>query len=430
MADIEDRNAATAVRKQSAAERQAAAARAFGPRQREDCDFPRFDRSRNGFSVRTMKARHDVSFTFHTNRRSALEVGSFCEDLLGAWPRHAIVVPIEHGDLAKACRARMRDVEEDDSEGLVEDWDRVFRPGVEFRGYPVTKWEHAFQLAQQLRAEYNAYRDSLGVESSTELSANRREATIRARIEHEPPVERWSLLLGDALSNYRGALDGLAWELAHMEGRKVATEHQRSLYFPLAATEAKWNSMQTTTLASMPKVILARLETVQPFHFEPVEEGIGLYLNQMNNLDKHRAALGVELRVVDKVTYAIHVKPEDPNSRSDFELQFVAPDRPVVDGDELFVLQEAEPVRSLTVPKLPLVLCVGVNGKRHNVFHLLDLIERQVAATFIAACVGFPSAEWLAFIAQDGTPRPTAPWCPHVARYTREMREAIGGPPE
>ncbi|WP_258027445.1 hypothetical protein [Microbacterium sp. BH-3-3-3] len=38
-------------------------------------------------------------------------------------------------------------------------------------------------------------------------------------------------------------------------------------------------------------------------------------------------------------------------------------------------------------------------------FELLDLIERQVAGTFINACVGVTPADWVDFI-MNGTPRP------------------------
>lgn len=305
----------------------------------------------------------------------------------------------------------------------IEGWDRIYRPGVEIRAYPVAKWEHAWSLARQLRSDYNDYRAALREETTPDMSPDRRSITFRARIEHQPPLEAWTLAFGDALHNYRSALDGLAWELANLDGRTVAPEHERSLYFPLALSEKSWEKLKRTTLASMPAVVLDRLSTVQPYRFEPVEEGIGLLLNKMSNLDKHRAGLSLELRVVDKTTFSIEFTPEDPNASHDYEYEFLAPDRSIRNGDVVFAFREREPVKSARVDKLPMILGVEIDGRGHNVFELLDMIERQVAGTFINACVGMPSGAWAKYLMEGGG-RPETAWYPNLARYSAEMRQA------
>lgn len=308
----------------------------------------------------------------------------------------------------------------------IPDWDRIFRQGVEFRAWPAAKWEHAWALSDSLWRQYIEYRESLGTETTAELSADRRIVTFHAHIEIAPPLDRWTLLLGDILHNYRSALDGLAWELAHLDGQRVAPKHERQLYFPLAQTEDRWLELMTTTLSSMPQVILDRLHTVQPYRFEPVDQGIGVLLNQMSNLDKHRSAISLELRVADKTTFEVRMKPDNKNAPRTYDYEFVAPDRALRNGDKVLVFKESGPVSDPAVPTLPLVLSVAIEEQVYDVFHLLRLIERQVASTFVNACVGIAPEEWATFMMGDG-PRPTTPWCPNTRRFSAEMRKRALG---
>jgi hypothetical protein len=171
----------------------------------------------------------------------------------------------------------------------------------------------------------------------------------------------------------------------------------------------------------MPAVVLDRLHTVQPYRFEPVEMGIGILLDKMSNLDKHRAALTLELRVADKTHFNVKMLPDNPGGARALEYEFVAPDRSVADGDRVFVFKESQPVRDPVVEKLPLLLAVTIDGALYDAFFLLHLIERQVASTFINACVGTAPVDWREFMTGNG-PRPLTPWYPNLGRYSTEMR--------
>jgi hypothetical protein len=312
----------------------------------------------------------------------------------------------------------------------IPDWDRVFRPGVDFRQYPVLKWARGWELTGQLWSEFARYREHLGEETTSSLSPDGRTATFRARISNPAPVEDWTIILGDALHNFRSSLDSLAWELANLDERSVAQEHERSLYFPLAETEARWEKLKRTTLASMPDVIHSRLYTVQPYRFEPVGEGIGLLLNKMSNLDKHRAALDLELRVADKTGFGIAMQHDEASSSVESanpgtpDYEFLAPNRAIKDGDIVFRFRERQALKWARVDKLPLALIVNIDGREYEVFQLLTLIDRQVAGTFINACVGITPPEWVTYLRGEG-PRPTSDWFPNVSRYTPEMRSAL-----
>lgn len=132
---------------------------------------------------------------------------------------------------------------------------------------------------------------------------------------------------------------------------------------------------------------------------------------------------------MDRQTFALQVAFEDEGPTSDFDYRFEAPHGQVSNGDVVFVFREAHRVVSARVEKLPLLLGVDLDGAFSNIFDLLVLAERQVAATFITACVGFPNERWGRFI--DGTgDRPSTRWFPDVERYPAEFYPLFGLTPD
>jgi hypothetical protein len=107
--------------------------------------------------------------------------------------------------------------------------------------------------------------------------------------------------------------------------------------------------------------------------------------------------------VLDNATYAIEFETEAPGSA--IAPEFIGVDRPVLDGDPVLHVTSGSPLRYVRVPGLPLELRVRVRGRDHNVFWVLDAIDRQVAASLIYVCTGILPAEWTAYVRAEG-PRP------------------------
>lgn len=103
----------------------------------------------------------------------------------------------------------------------------------------------------------------------------------------EPPLDAVALTVGDAVHNLRSALDNLAWTLAHLPG---PPKNPKSIYFPVCEKLSAWDKA-TKDLASIPKPILERVKTLQPFTFPKNEECFLWQLHKLDIADKHRSYL-------------------------------------------------------------------------------------------------------------------------------------------
>lgn len=274
---------------------------------------------------------------------------------------------------------------------------RQLEPGRDFSPRPLQKLIRARILTEELLVDLNDYRQSLGTETVSKYSEDRREVTFYSRIRHEPPLDRWALTFGDIVHNYRAALDGLAWELAKLDGGVPAEPHR--LYFPIFQEQSKWERASTTTLSSIPPDILDRLERVQPYHADPVELGIGVTLHRLDIEDKHRSDLRLELRPMDKVSYAMRCKYVGPVPVTELgdQAEWLAPAITIADNMPIVRVRSRLQFEEAGIDKLPLVLRIIDEGRDEPALEILRLADRQVAATFEIACTGAlgPEGRWL-----------------------------------
>lgn len=101
--------------------------------------------------------------------------------------------------------------------------------------------------------------------------------------------EEWGLLLGDALHNFRSALDHGWWQLAckHL-GRPPTEEEAKSVQFPILRLGVKWDARSQERWVG--KHAAAFVETLQPdpAGYPPDVLHPFVALNRLSNVDKHR----------------------------------------------------------------------------------------------------------------------------------------------
>jgi hypothetical protein len=269
---------------------------------------------------------------------------------------------------------------------------RELRAGRDFPLWPHLKFNHARRHANKLHDDFSLWRSSLGEETRTEYSADRRVATFYASIRNAPPTDEWSLTFGDAIHNFRSALDSLAWSLAHLDGNRPERRDEQRIYFPLCQTLSAFEKEATTTLRSMPDFALQRLESVQPYHGGPPESAISRILHELDIRDKHRSSIELASVAADKTTYGIVHRYRDRDYAPDSEsepYEWLGDEGPVRDGQPIARQRFAKPVEMAEILSLPLVLLISHNGTKYDAFHLLTLIERQLSATFHRIELGF-----------------------------------------
>ncbi|WP_344376059.1 hypothetical protein [Agromyces tropicus] len=222
---------------------------------------------------------------------------------------------------------------------------------------------------------------------TAEFSEDRRTVTFCARIAHAAPVYEWSLLLSDTIHNYRSALDALAWEVAHLDGRTPHPRHLRRIYFPICRTKKDWEEQVKGPLSSVPNDILERLHAVQPYPFVPVEEGIFVILHELDIEDKHRGLLRADVIARDKHHVVFAAELEGGGEFFDHAVnggwEWIAGTDPVQDGDPIFRIMADVPIQTAeSEMALPVSVAVSHAGRLHDVFELLPMIDQQVADTF------------------------------------------------
>lgn len=113
-----------------------------------------------------------------------------------------------------------------------------------------------------------------------------REYEFRVRISEPPDVLRWSLLIGDALNNFRSALDHAVYAVAAHSTGSDPPPGWRNLQFALTDTlEAFKAECKQGRLRGVPGEAVDAIRVSQPFI--PPSGSLGR-LQELNNTDKHQ----------------------------------------------------------------------------------------------------------------------------------------------
>lgn len=262
-------------------------------------------------------------------------------------------------------------------------WPRTLHPGVDYSTWPQLKFMRARQLVSELTSRIDTHAHLLPRLLDARLSDDRLSVTFLARRGIEAPVEEWSLLVGDALHNYRSALDALTWELAHLDGHEPTEAMARRIYFPIYTDEADFNKAARTSLATIPKDLLARLWAVQPFHAEPVEDGIAVVLHDLDIADKHRGLLRMTVRPIDASVLTHRLLDDEGSGIDQHHFELIDPPPEDIESYPVFKLTTPRPIAFAEAPMgVPMALELTWGDRAHNLYEILDLVDRQVLATF------------------------------------------------
>lgn len=180
------------------------------------------------------------------------------------------------------------DVESKDVTLPPTDRERVLSAGVNFTNRPELKYARAVHLANELRGRIDEW------SASETLLARLHQIddhTVQFRLEvrSRPPIDEWSLILGDALHNLRSVFDTAIWALATLDGAEPKSPTQ--VMFPLTANEGEWRK-RIKTLESVPSVFLERIRQLQPWADGAERDDSLLWLlHRFDIVDKHRGLI-------------------------------------------------------------------------------------------------------------------------------------------
>jgi hypothetical protein len=116
--------------------------------------------------------------------------------------------------------------------------------------------------------------------------------TITAKVGGDIPrvSDDFSLQLGEALHNFRGALDHTVWWLVNPRKAKLSTKRKKLVQFPMAASQKSFRGQIPQRLPGVPTEIVAVIERYQPYK-RSMEGRAIRFLRDLTDLDKHRSIL-------------------------------------------------------------------------------------------------------------------------------------------
>jgi len=203
----------------------------------------------------------------------------------------------------------------------------LIRAGVDFTSRGELKYARAVHLANELRGRIDEW-------SAAETLLARIEQVddhtfeFKAVVKREPPIDEWSLVLGDALHNLRSALDNVTWGLANLDGMEPKVPTQ--VTFPLTKNEPDWEK-RIQSLESIPAVYLDRIRKLQPWiDGGERDENMFWLLHMFDIADKHRGL----------ISGALHFKQL---STAGLELN-LEPEAPIADAQVSYTIQK-QPIR-------------------------------------------------------------------------------------
>lgn len=149
------------------------------------------------------------------------------------------------------------------------------------------RFERGIELYREMNTSVREWQDGCVVKSVKQTDAV---YVIRAEFETWP-LTRWAVLLGDAVANFRGALDHLIYALAAAEAGASIPPHAETLAFPNFKTLTAFNN--GVDHKSVPKIGNLRhhsgLRTVIESHQRFAKDGrLIARLTDLDNTHKHR----------------------------------------------------------------------------------------------------------------------------------------------
>jgi hypothetical protein len=134
--------------------------------------------------------------------------------------------------------------------------------------------------------------------------------------------EDFVMVVGDCVHNLRCVLDHIMWNIAYGSAADVALRNQKKIMFPITGTPEEFTrQIARGRLTGTAAEVRALVESVQPYNAGYERLAI---LNELENIDKHRA-----LVVVESVTDTVFAPETNPRTVAFFSFGQVLLDNEV-----------------------------------------------------------------------------------------------------
>ncbi len=244
---------------------------------------------------------------------------------------------------------------------------------------------HAIEYLNSVKDEVKSWMADNPYSISRETNSDCTRYSLILRINKEPALERWSLMIGDIVFNLRCALDHLAYAIAIHESGQPHPPSGHKLMFPICDTAVKFGKESNKRLKTLSNRVRTAIEAVQPYNRPNVEiPPLLSILRDFSNSDKHRLLhLAYSAVSLGKVGF------KGPAALNDARGKFIANTGELKDSAEIaaFVFDSPAPYMEYDVIDFTMILALS-HGKRNpsdSIFHersdfisLLQIIVDEV----------------------------------------------------
>lgn len=150
--------------------------------------------------------------------------------------------------------------------------------------------KHLASLDATLQRSFDPKTHPVSVKADIEISGDTAVAVVRVASVYLVGTD-CGLALGDALQNFRAALDHLAWDLVRV-GATPNPNSPHRIYFPMVRNFGEWTSRVDALLPGVPEEQRAVIRRYQPYRRGPGPKSIRL-LRNLSDHDKHRVTVPV-----------------------------------------------------------------------------------------------------------------------------------------
>lgn len=175
---------------------------------------------------------------------------------------------------------------------------------------------------------------------------------IQKDFAENPPLDEWSLLLGECVHNLRSALDNLAFALARV--RLDPPEKPNRIAFPIYQDRGLFEKNGRGNIDQLPDAAAVLIERLQPFQrngtpeFGTPDRDALVLLQSLSNADKHRVPSVVLLAPTDLSHNASTVFYSDEDASANVPPDATIWAGPLQPGVVLIELRTNKPIESVS----------------------------------------------------------------------------------
>lgn len=244
---------------------------------------------------------------------------------------------------------------------------------------------HANECFDSLKNEIIAWIASNPYSLAFQTNPDSTRYSVILRVNNEPPLQRWSLKVGDIVHNLRCTLDHLVYAIAIHESGQDPPPSENRLMFPICDTSDNFRDECKRRLATLSANANAIIEGLQPYNRpHPNVPPLLSILRNFSNTDKHKL-----LRLAFASAATAEIGFVGPTDMSVVKPKFIVNTGELKDGAEVIAFVFDRPTPNMQFDKHIFDIMIAINhgkptpsspeySERNELVTIISLLVEEV----------------------------------------------------